>query len=59
MKQSVGEFLLFLLILVLVLVYCDIYRVSPKIRPSLKIRPRSNFKNDFNLSPALKVRRIR
>ena len=32
------------------------YRVSPKIRPNPKIRPSPNFKNDFNISPTLKVR---
>ena len=32
------------------------YRVSPKIRPNPKIRPSPNFKNDFNISPTLKIR---
>ena len=30
--------------------YRQLYRVSPKIRPS------PNFKNDFNISPTLKIR---
>ena len=32
-----------------------IYRVSPIIRPTRKIRPSVIFEDDFNVSPTLKI----
>ena len=42
----------------MILAKMRMYRISLKTKPSLKIRPRSNLKNDFNTSLAPEVRPI-
>ena len=40
---------------ILLIILFQLYRVSPIIRPTRKIRPSVIFEDDFNVSPTLKI----